>query len=74
MTPSEDQQRATVAEREREDVAVIVAALRRDTERWRWAKEHPGIAVYIFDVQWMEQRDFDAAIDAEMHGAQGQGQ
>jgi len=74
MNPSEDQQRATVAEREVEAAAVIVAALRRDAERWRWAKQHPGIAVYIFDIQWMEQRDFDAAIDAEMHGAQGQGQ
>ena len=69
MNSSEEQQRATVAELERKDVDVIVAALLRDAERWRWAKEHPGIAVYIFDVQWMEQRDFDAAIDTEMQQA-----
>jgi len=66
MNPSKDQQRATVAEREREAVAVIVAALRRDAERWRWAKEHPAYAVDLFDVEWMEQRDFDAVIDAAM--------
>lgn len=36
----------------------------RDSERWRWAKEHPRFAVDLFDVQWMEQRDFDAVIDA----------
>jgi len=69
MNPSKDQQRATVAEREREAAAVIVAALRRDAERWRWAKKHPRIAVYIFDAQWMEQRDFDAFIDTEMQQA-----
>ena len=67
MTPSEDHQRAIVAQREA--VAVNVAALRRDAERWRWAKEHPRIAVNIFDLQWMEQRDFDAAIDTEMQQA-----
>jgi formylmethanofuran dehydrogenase subunit E len=38
----------------------------RDSERWRWVKEHPRFAVDLFDVQWMEQRDFDAAIDAAM--------
>jgi len=69
MNPSKDQQRATVAEREREAVAVIVAALRRDAERWKWAKEHPRIAVGVFDLQWMQRRDFDAAIDTEMHQA-----
>lgn len=74
MTPSEDEQRATVAELESKDVAVNMAGLRQDAERWRWAKWHPGIAVYVFDVEWMEERDFDAVIDAEMHGAQGQGQ
>ena len=36
----------------------------RDSERWRWVKEHPRFAVDLFDVQWMEQRDFDAVIDA----------
>jgi chromosome segregation ATPase len=61
-------------EADRNTALAQAAALRRDAERWRWAKEHPGIAVYIFDIQWMEQRDFDAAIDAEMYGAQGQGQ
>ena len=66
MRPSEEQQRATVAEQEREALAVNVAALRRDAERWRWAKDHPRIAVNIFYVEWMEQRDFDAAIDTEM--------
>ena len=66
MTPSEDQRRATVEEREGEAVAVNVAALRQDAERWRWAKEHPRIAVNIFDLQWMEQRDLDAVIDAAM--------
>ena len=66
MNPSEDEQHATVAEAEREAIAVDMAGLRRDAERWRWAKEHPRIAVYIFDVQWMEQRDFDSAIDTEM--------
>jgi len=66
MNCSEDQQRATVAEREREAAAVIVAALRQDAERWRWAKEHPAYAVDLFHVKWMEQRDFDAVIDAAM--------
>ncbi len=66
MNPSEDEQHATVAEAEREAVAVVVTALRRDAERWRWAKEHPRIAVNIFDLQWMEQRDLDAVIDAAM--------
>ena len=66
MNPSEDQQRHFVAQREREAIAVDMAGLRRDAERWRWAKEHPRIAVDIFDLQWMEQRDFDSAIDTEM--------
>ena len=69
MRPSEDEQHATVAEAEREAVAVIVAALRRDAERWRWAKQHSRIAVNIFDFQWMEQRDLDAVIDAAMRQA-----
>jgi len=69
MNSSEEQQRATVAELERKDVDVIVAALLRDAERWRWAKEHPGIAVSVFDLQWMQRRNFDAAIDAEMQQA-----
>ena len=46
------------------EVALEVA--RRDAERWRWAKEHPRIAVNIFYVEWREQRDFDSAIDTEM--------
>ena len=66
MTSSEDQRRATVEEQERDAVAMDIVALRRDAERWRWAKEHPRIAVDIFDLQWMEQRDFDSAIDTEM--------
>ena len=66
MTPSEDQRRATVEEQERDAVAVNVAALRQDAARWRWAKEHPRIAVNIFDLQWMERRDLDAVIDAAM--------
>jgi len=61
MNPSKDEQRVTFA--------VNMAALRRDAQRWRWAKEHPGMAVYIFDIQWMEQRDFDAAIDMGMQQA-----
>jgi hypothetical protein len=69
MNPSEDQQRAIVAEAERKAVAVNIEGLRRDAQRWRWAKEHPRFAVDLFDVQWMEQRDFDASIDAAMQHA-----
>ena len=43
----------------------------RDSERWRWAKEHPRFAVDLFDVEWMEQRDFDAVIDAAIQYASG---
>lgn len=38
MNPSEDQQRATVAQREREAAAVNIEGLRRDAERWRWLR------------------------------------
>ena len=49
-----------------EEAKAALEVARRDAERWRWAKEHPGIAVNIFYVEWREQRDFDSAIDTEM--------
>ena len=54
------------ARREREAIAVELAGLRRDAARWNWAKENPRKACDIFAVEWMEQRDFDAVIDASM--------
>jgi len=68
MKPTEDQQRAIVAQREREAVAVELAGLRRDAVRWNWAKHNPRKVCDIFDVEWMEERDFDAGIDAAMGG------
>lgn len=49
MRPTEDQQRAIVAQREREAIAVELAGLRRDAERYRWLREKATIWSDIFD-------------------------
>ena len=84
MTLSEDQQRALVAQREREAIAVEMAGLRRDAERARWCERNEADVdwsdiIGTWSVVWVKdvvKRDVrcvrnvsrNAAIDAAMGG------
>ena len=60
MRLTEDQQRALVAQREREAVAVELAGLRRDAERARWCEQNEADVDFldvekVWAVVWIQQ-------------------
>ena len=68
MRPTEDQQRAIVAQREREAIAVELAGLRRDAERYRWLRKGDLDSLRVIGLPQTEAV-YDREVDAEMKAA-----
>jgi hypothetical protein len=68
MMLSEDQQRAIVAQREREAIAVEMAGLRRDAERYRWLRKGDLDSLRVIGRPQTEDV-YDRELDAEMKAA-----
>jgi hypothetical protein len=67
MTLSEDQQRALVAQREREAIAVELAWLRRDAARYRWLRKGDLESMRVIGLPQSDSQ-YDRELDAEMEG------
>jgi hypothetical protein len=63
---TDDQQHALQEQRHREALAVEMAGLRADAERWRWARAHPVKMEDLLEKFWGRPEDLDAAIDRAM--------
>ena len=65
---TEDYQRFLVAQREREAVAVELAGLRRDAERYRWLRKGDLDSLRVIGFHQTEDV-YDRELDAEMKAA-----
>lgn len=69
MTIGEDQQRAVVAQAEREAIAVEIAGLRRDAARYRWLRKGDLESLRVIGLPQSESQ-YDRELDVGMEGKQ----
>jgi hypothetical protein len=67
MNPSEDEQLAIVAQREREAAAVNIEGLRQDAQRYRWLRKGDLESMRVIGLPQSESQ-YDRELDAEMKG------